>query len=1679
MKIRAFGSAVVPVVAGRADADVLISKDANVHVHAGALEFRRDATDKPSPAQTRTLRGQILLETLRAGGDVEGFGGQVKGGVDVPASLKSYFRSLEIAELALAKGGGEAVLAYVEGLPLPDDIRAMVGATVGSIGEPARPIGADHTFENDRDYNQMWAAFQRADPVVLQATDATITKLLANWGTGNDLSQYANFGDADFKLGALRFFARAKELGLAVTANGYAQVLTQLPQTPAAQRTVVRFVTAFQIDPKTVVFRGRPLLQTAASKAVGSPLGRDGTWRDKADLWPAQLAAGNIKSVKIDDATVRALADVHQQYTHPHTMVQQAHANLKEGAVLVLARARELGIASVRCEAGIMPHIAKHLPATLDAATAFARFGRAAGVDVSASVIGNKSVADWLTQAGTSSSRNVPSGTAALGRVTTWESDGSYQNVHAAAHQNPKEARAISDATLTKWFSVWGPNNELTAYYSDGDATARLTYAGWWARGKELGLSATCAGGHALQRFANGMDASAECAHALRRVGLAFGIDVEHVLLAGRTAISTYPRRLVTAELALPPRAPLADAAFSAAQIEAAIEKCDEAVLAADDATLKSLVELQPDFAALMNVSGDRGWQLRVLDVCERGLAIDTVCADQALSAMRAVSYRNLDDVTIAERLATLAARASLPASSVTLSGGTTLAVHAATKPHVEKVERVLQGVNAPLTRRRSGDSLGDAVGAQQALGAEAGPYSPLWNARDVRVFALGDNPLKAEMMSLGDFGWFGHFNNDPGVISLNARLCELNNAANPPVPDSAAALAIRGWLAQPVPEQFGTADALPRVLRAALAAGVDPDTVVVMRGAARVALLKHPAMAALLKVARAPEAARGLALTHDVALLNAREHASSREGAALRLLGVGDNSDTHELSELLPALLAALHDGSAERVDLTALPKKHVREFLATAFARDEHPAVIALLVGMLLRVKCNDIEALLLAKGQLPSVSADLAAVAEQLTTLSAEELSFVALGIDKDPPELASLALRAWLLSDPPRAELLKRLNDGSVDSSALCVALLERTVHVPQQRRALLLDVVQTAIDSERVAKDSVVALLGAGTIAALDQAVIEGATRAVEAYLNAAPADVGQARAQLIAALGAPTWLDDPNVVAAAALKTAIAHDLLHVAPLSEVDVAAGIVVGKPWQSRLIGNKVARVGAIKLPIEGDVREHSFAAGVAGTGESNLHALAARWLTRRPVSVSGVDADLAVAAIAAATGAKVFACEVTPQTTAEQLLAPDGAVGMAVAQGAVAQLSLSHGAWPEGLGKALLQGAPKARIVTVGLPLPGLATLMLAPLDAESIKAHLSVCGVASESAAASSIAEAFVAIRDEARAGTFEPLGESDFPLALLDRIARRLSPKAPGEEPHDDDVNAALTDLLARRITGDARDRAMEIIDACAPASQITADRRVVASQHQAAIDELKVQVVGDVEDGAMPLLVAADHDAFKAAARALELGEAVVADDAIAQRVGTLYGTLTGRDVHIHVLTADSSAQDVLDAATDQTVLVLREFFSAPASTREAVLAAVDQGRVRVVAGDASRAPRAAFVGSLVGALVLRAPPLSEADLIDQLTLHARSVGLPVPVATAALGFRDELQALTTSGQVVPLVELTDIADLESALELCAQLASAMPMADAFSTAMSATFPVEAQHQERVDALARKLAGQ
>ena len=149
-----------------------LSKAADVGLEGGALLFPRTAQELTQKAKVE--RATVLLETLRADG-AGSFGGKVRGGVDVGASLRSYFRSLDIAHIAAERGADKAVAAFLDGLDVPDDVRPLLassGITLAWVEEGA-PTPVSYWGESEADVIGHEVNV-RADTPVLDAAGTTV-----------------------------------------------------------------------------------------------------------------------------------------------------------------------------------------------------------------------------------------------------------------------------------------------------------------------------------------------------------------------------------------------------------------------------------------------------------------------------------------------------------------------------------------------------------------------------------------------------------------------------------------------------------------------------------------------------------------------------------------------------------------------------------------------------------------------------------------------------------------------------------------------------------------------------------------------------------------------------------------------------------------------------------------------------------------------------------------------------------------------------------------------------------------------------------------------------------------------------------------------------------------------------------------------------------------------------------------------------------------------------------------------------------------------------------------------------------------------------------------------------------------------------------------------------------------
>lgn len=1662
------------------------SGSADVTLHAGALRFPRV---EGLAENAKADRARALLQTLRAPGG-EGFGGRVQGNVDVAATLRSYYRALDLAPLASAAGAEAAVARFIEQLDVPDDIRPLLALAAGVAS--AVPLGAVATYERARDSGQFWDDWRRtSDPDAMRITDATVKAMFGRWGEDTDIHSFLHQGTEQMNVGAFRLFARAKELGLPVTASSIERATQALPANATSAAVLRRFARAFDLDQSTLMLGQRPLSRFDAGGTKTVPLGKVNAYENNSNAWYNAAQAGDVRAFQVTDTTLERLSN--DGYTSlDYWLGGAAKGNTVQEALKGFARLAELGnVHLAGIEAG-MPLLAAS--ASKDTARALQQIGKACGASVDGLVLGDRTVAEWI--GGKRPAPGDAAGGKALGTTRTWENEGSYQKLYDASHQAPRSVRTISDATLRKWFGAWSPNARLADYAGDGTPESRVAFALWWSRAKELGLPAQCDPGHSLTQFAASLPATPDAARALRRLGRAFGFSVEQENIGGKPmgSFTRAPQGSATEERVLPPRAALGDAHLLKAALKTALDKEDPALFQMDDSSIKRLLEQDPDLTAAMTASRDRAWRFGVLDVAARALAIGALTPDLVPGIVGHLPVGLLDDPAISERAATLIVKAGSSADAVMLASGEKLSAHPETAAHIVRLERVLEGSEAELLPRRA-SPLQVASGP---LGNRAGPHSNYWQQRDPGMFEISDAAIRNEMMSWGEMSWLQHWQDAPGVLSLVARIIELNADAGNSY--CTARSSATSWLSQTIPEAFGTADALPRLVRLCKAAGVDPKDVIIEHKRSEVPLLKHPEMVKLTAVDKTGGPARAESLAADIGMLapdattrgtnGGPARPAEREAAVLHLLGVTDEERPirHEVAEILDAALQAKRadassGGGFSRVDLSRVPAKHREAMLATAFGSHDHPVAIALLAGTFFDVDAASVERLLLGKGHLAKTAQEMGALAAQIATLAPDALAFCASGLRLTPPELTSLPMKAWLLGDEATdaAQILARAKADPGNAAALGAAVLERAVldaSLEASDRDAMRAAVQKLEHDGVVVRADLVPLLSAAAKHALDEDAITEMRAAVHELLGAhSEAETSAARAHVAVALAQPTWTGDPNVVATAALEAAAAHDLRFVAALGAVDVKGGGIVGKPWESRLaVAGPRVDIGGVKLPVESAalhaggraprVRVPAYPDDAGSTAAKALQLVATRWLAGQPFCVDDVNAASAVRAIAQATGASVHDVVVTPHTSVDALFGPEGNAH-AAAQGkrGVVLLRLDGDTWPAGLADAVQAAARTGtRIVLTGATaIAGLPTLRLPAIDEAGVLSHGRKLGLDDSQAQLLSSAMSELHTRH----------GVDALPLGVIERVAARLKPiKDDGNYVH---LQRAISQVIGAVLPPEQQAALAQTLQRHIGAGDD--DGALTVARKVARLGTLPFKIVGETSE--LPALSAIDHAVFRGAAWALEVHEHVAGDARTVEELGIAYGSLTGRDVHVHLLHAGSEPKDVVSKRVNDVVIVAHGFDAAPEETRAAMLTAAREGQIKLLI-ESKRGPGEPIDGAY--AVTQTVAAIAEAHGVDAITARARAQGQALGLTDVVIdGACTVVQSVAdgiANGSFEPLLPGEPSEQLDGLLQLMAQLTKQMPFIEAFVAAVSATYPMTTlAQQEQLEASAREVA--
>ncbi len=265
------------------------------------------------PPQSRLERARRLLRLARSAPETRlSFGGRVKNfGVDVPRSLRNYYRSLEVARrLARLPEMTGGVRAFLDRVSMPDDLRPLLeqavempeapdpgpaggGSMAVSAAEPAAELG-----RKSPSGAALATAQAASDPGDLAVTDPS---LLAAVTSGQlPLPPNCLFRPGSppaMKIAALRLVARAAELRLPVHIRDFRELAAAVPVTIEGARVLRRVGVAFAVDLSPLPFGG-------------TTLGAFGAERPRAG---AQILSADARRfAELDPAKAKTLAERRQ-----------------------------------------------------------------------------------------------------------------------------------------------------------------------------------------------------------------------------------------------------------------------------------------------------------------------------------------------------------------------------------------------------------------------------------------------------------------------------------------------------------------------------------------------------------------------------------------------------------------------------------------------------------------------------------------------------------------------------------------------------------------------------------------------------------------------------------------------------------------------------------------------------------------------------------------------------------------------------------------------------------------------------------------------------------------------------------------------------------------------------------------------------------------------------------------------------------------------------------------------------------------------------------------------------------------------------------------------------------------------------------------------------------------------
>jgi hypothetical protein len=336
-------------------------------------------------------RAAMVLATLLAP-DVRPartlLGGRVKASTDVHRTLRSYYTSLEHAR-RIVHAHPETAPVFSQLLlqvSVPDRARSVLYESIelppAPEPEPAGPLGhladGQYTVMYPGDMSRVIEGYTSGR--LAFDDDFVDTRVFGRSVWPLDLTEFMSHPDV--RTGAclldeLRIYARQGEIqarrieGPRAIVSSWAPVVDRVPRTSEGMAVLGRLLSAFNVDPKSIVIDGVPLpsYRPAARSArdVFGPIGDVARFEKDPVAWNEAWSDERLESTQIDDPTIRGLwstgdgLSLGALLAGPPGKPMSHEPTFVAGLLHLAARTRELGLMTVlprwRAE-GIVRHVA-------------------------------------------------------------------------------------------------------------------------------------------------------------------------------------------------------------------------------------------------------------------------------------------------------------------------------------------------------------------------------------------------------------------------------------------------------------------------------------------------------------------------------------------------------------------------------------------------------------------------------------------------------------------------------------------------------------------------------------------------------------------------------------------------------------------------------------------------------------------------------------------------------------------------------------------------------------------------------------------------------------------------------------------------------------------------------------------------------------------------------------------------------------------------------------------------------------------------------------------------------------------------------------------------------------------------------------------------------------------------